>query len=93
MLRGGGDIEPNDRFVNFENGRYVLTGERGMGTYILSAGDVFELDIQGQFQPVRVASGGYNGWYYVTADGQPARFALGMRARLLPFNRQLASGL
>ncbi len=86
-------MDPKERVVGFESGRFVLIGERGMGTYILSAGDVFELDIQGQFQPVRVASGGYNGWYYVTADGQPARFALGMRARLLPFNRQLAIGL
>ena len=86
-------MERKERVVGFESGRYVLIGERGMGTYILSAGDVFELYIRGDFQPVRVESGGYHGWYYVTADGQPARFALGMRARLLPLHKQIASGL
>ena len=67
----------------FESGRVVLIGEYGMGRYVLAAGDVVELYTQGRFQPVRVESGGYRGWYYVTADGQRARFALGMKARLM----------
>ena len=76
-------MERNERFVSYESGRYVLVGEYGMGRYVLSAGDVVELYTQDRFQPVRVENGGYRGWYYVTADGQRARFALGMKARLM----------
>jgi hypothetical protein len=81
-------MEPNERYVGFEAGRYVLVGQRGMGTYILTAGDVIELFIQGRYQPVRVASGGYRGWYYITADGQRARLAISMQARLLPASKK-----
>jgi len=76
-------MEVNERLVSFEMGRYVLVGERGQGIYVLTAGDVIELHVRGQFYPVRVASGGYRGWYYVMADGQRERFAVGMLARLL----------
>jgi hypothetical protein len=75
-------LESNERWVAYEDGHYILVGRYGMGRYILSAGDTLELLIQGRFQPVWVANGEYHGWYYVTADGQRARFALGMRARL-----------
>ncbi len=85
-------MEPNERFVNFERGRYVLSSAQG-GSYILGAGDVIELYQFGRFEPVRVEHGGYRGWYYVTAAGRCARFALGMRARLLSRQAQIASGL
>jgi len=75
-------LESNERYVSYESGHYVLVGEYGMGIYMLTAGDVIRLYIQGRFQPVRVESGGYRGWYYVTADGQWGRFAFGMKARL-----------
>jgi len=83
MWEGGGHLERNERFVSYESGHYVLVGEYGMGRYVLSAGDVVELYTRDRFQPVRVEHGGYRGWYYVTADGQQARFALGMKARLI----------
>ena len=76
-------MERNERFVSYESGHYILVGEYGMGRYVLSAGDVVELYTQDRFQPVRVEHGGYRGWYYITADGQRARFALGMKARLI----------
>jgi hypothetical protein len=75
-------MQSHERIVAFEAGRVVLVGEFGMGRYLLTAGDVVELSLQGHFQPVRVESGGYRGWYYVMADGQRGRFAVGMRARL-----------
>lgn len=80
-------MEANERLVGFEAGRYVLVGEYGKGVYVLAAGDVIELFVRGQFHPVRVASGGYRGWYYVMADGQRERFAVGVLARLLPMKR------
>lgn len=86
-------MEPNERYVNFERGRYVLSSAHGAGTYVLSAGDVIELYQFGRFEPVRVEHGGYCGWYYVTAYGRRARFALGMRARVLSRQAQIASGL
>lgn len=52
-------------------------------TEVLQAGDVVEAYLQGQYQPVRVASGGYKGWYYVTEAGRKERFALCMRARVV----------
>ena len=76
-------MESKARFVSYEAGRYVLIGEYGMGTYVLTAGDVLELLISGRWQRAYVASGGYRGWYYITADGQSERFAVGMWARLV----------
>jgi predicted DNA-binding transcriptional regulator AlpA len=43
---------------------------------VLTAGDVLALAISGQYQQVRVAHGGYRGWYFVTARGSRGRFAL-----------------
>jgi len=85
-------MEANERLVSFEAGRFVLVGKRGMGTYALDAGDVIELFVRWQFHPVRVVSGGYRGWYYVMADGQRERFAVGMLARLLPMQRAAEIG-
>jgi hypothetical protein len=75
-------LESNERLVAYEDGHYILVGRYGMGRYILTAGDTLELFHQARFQQVWVVRGEYHGWYYVTAEGQRARFALGMRARL-----------
>jgi len=77
-------VESNERWVSYEAGRYVLLGRPGVAGYPLLAGTVVELCVGGRFQPVRVASGGYCGWYYVMDDGRRGRFALGMQARLCP---------
>jgi hypothetical protein len=63
-------------------GHYKLVGQHGMDQYCFQAGDVFEVRVGGQWQAVRMESGGYKGWYFVTADGQRARPALCMKARL-----------
>lgn len=61
----------------------MLIGRQGSEEQVLDAGDVLELGESGRRQAVRVASGGYRGWYYVTDNGQRARFALCIQARLL----------
>jgi hypothetical protein len=76
-------MESNGGYVSCNLGRYVLAGRQGVDDHVLAAGDVLELSTSGRCQAVRVASGGYRGWYYVTADGQRGRFALGMKARLV----------
>jgi hypothetical protein len=62
---------------------YTLGGNTGQSNHVLTAGDVLALSISGQDQLARVASGGYRGWYFVTADGRRGRFATSMKARLL----------
>ena len=77
-------MESHEGFVSYEAGQYVLVEKPGVDGSPLLAGDVVELFVGGCFQPVRVASGGYRGWYFVLIDGRRGRFALGMQARLCP---------
>jgi Domain of unknown function (DUF5348) len=63
-------------------GHYQLVDPHGMDQHCLQAGDVFEVRVGGQWQAVRMESGGYQGWYFVTADGERVRPALCMKARL-----------
>src|SRR5579884_2525612 len=81
VRREGEEVEPNERLVGFANGHFVLLG--GEVTEVLKAGDVVEVCLQGRYQPVCVASGGYKGWYYVTEAGRKERFGLCMRARVI----------
>jgi len=74
-------METTERWVHFEDGRVVLAATSSEGSQVLNAGDEIELLMGGRFQPIEVCHGGSRGWYYVTADGQPARFAVGMLAR------------
>jgi hypothetical protein len=74
-------MESNEGYISYDRDRYVLTGRRGLDDHLLAAGAVLELSINGWRQAV-VASGGYRGYFYVTADGLRARFALCMKARL-----------
>ncbi len=77
-------MEPDKGFIGYDGCQFVLAGRPGHDDRVLSAGDVIELFVDGCFQPVRIASGGYRGWYFVLADGRRARFALGMQARGCP---------
>lgn len=77
-------MESSEGFIAYDGCHFVLVGRPGHDDCVLSVGDVLELCVGGRFQSVRVASGGYRGWYYVLADGRRGRFALGMQARLCP---------
>jgi hypothetical protein len=80
---GAGQLASNEGVIGYDGEHYVLLGRQvGMEEHVLVAGDVLELGGNGR-HAVRVASGGYRGWYYITADGQQTRFALCMQARLL----------
>lgn len=76
-------MESNESYISYNADRYVLAARQGLDDHVLAAGDVLELSTSGQRKAVRVASGGYHGWYYETADGQRARFALCMKACLV----------
>lgn len=79
-----GQIVSHEGIIGYDGGHYVLVGrQEGMEEHVLVAGDVLEFDASGRRQAVHVASGGYRGWYYITADGQQARFVLCMQACLL----------
>ena len=77
-------MESSEGFIGYDGCHFVLAGRQGRDDCVLSAGDVIELFVGGRFQRVRVASGGYRGWYFVLANGQRGRFALGMQARGCP---------
>jgi hypothetical protein len=79
-----GQLASNEGVIGYNGEHYVLIGrQEGMKEQVLVAGNVLELVANGHRQAVRVASGGYRGWYYVTDRGHRARFALCMQARLL----------
>jgi len=75
-------MESNEGYISYDRDRYILAGRQGLDDHLLAAGDVLELSISGWRQAVCVASGGYRGYFYVSADGLRARFALCMKARL-----------
>jgi hypothetical protein len=68
--------------LSYGLGHYKLVDQHGMDQHCFQAGDVFEVRVGGEFQAVRLESGGYKGWYFVTADGRRARPAICMKARL-----------
>ena len=70
-----------EQVVCYKNGRFVLAAAGSAGSQVLGQGDVLEMFEYGRFRLVTVCSGGYGGWYYRSAAGRPARFAIGMRAR------------
>lgn len=70
-----------EQFVCYQDRRFTLAAAGSAGPRVLGQGDALEVFEYGRFQSVRVCSGGYGGWYYITAAGRPARFAIGMRAR------------
>jgi hypothetical protein len=78
-----GHLESNEGSIGYNGDHYVLVGRERTEDHVLVAGDVLALAVNGRHQACRVAHGRYRGWYYVTDDGQRARFALCMKARLL----------
>ncbi len=79
-----GQLASNEGVIGYNGEHYALVRrQEGMEEQVLVAGDVLELGANGHRQAVRVASGGYRGWYYVTDRGHRARFALCVQARLL----------
>jgi uncharacterized protein DUF5348 len=68
--------------LGYALGHYLLIGQRDVDQHYFQAGDVFEVHIGGEWQAVRMESGGYKGWYFVTADDQRVRPALCMKARV-----------
>lgn len=74
------DME-HEGYIGYGSEGYTVVNQHGHEVMTLRAGDTLELFIGKGWQRVHVESGGYKGWYYVTADGQPARFALSMQIR------------
>ena len=76
--KGEDHLETRESFIAYDPAQraYTLVGSTGHANHVLTAGDVLALAISGQYQQVRVAHGGYRGWYFVTARGRRGRFAL-----------------
>ena len=79
-MENEGAMEQEERIGCNAEG-FTLVNQRGREMAALRAGDSVELFVGNGWQRVRVQSGGYKGWYYVTPDGRMARFALSMLAR------------
>ena len=77
------DVMGNEGLIGYSSGHFAVVGWRGDNDKVLQQGDTVELHLGSGWQAVAVKSGGYKGWYYVLPDGQRARFALSMRARLV----------
>ncbi len=74
------DME-HEGYIGYGSEGYTVVNQQGHKVVTLHVGDTLELFIGKGWQRVQVESGGYKGWYYVTADGQPARFAVAMQIR------------
>ncbi len=74
------DME-HEGYIGYGSEGYTVVNQQGHEVVTLRAGDTLELFIGNGWQRVHVESGGYKGWYYVTADDQPARFAVAMQIR------------
>jgi Domain of unknown function (DUF5348) len=68
--------------VGYLDDHYVLLDTTGTVVTVLAPGMMFEIWMGGEWQAVRLESGGYRGCYYVTSGGERGRLALCMRARL-----------
>ncbi len=68
-------------FVGYGGGSYVLLNKQGQQVHQLVVGDVIEVQIGSTWHRARVESGSYKGFYYVTSQGHPGRFALCMQVR------------
>jgi Domain of unknown function (DUF5348) len=67
--------------VGYGLSHYMLITQQNVDQHCFHAGDVLEVRIGDEWQVVRMESGGYKGWYLVTAHGQRVRPALCMKAR------------
>src|SRR6266536_4118099 len=69
--------------VGYDGGSYVLLNKQGQQVHRLLAGNVIEVQIGSTWHRARVESGGYKGFYYMTSQGRPGRFALCMQVRMV----------
>ena len=74
------DME-HEGYIGYGSEGYTVVNQHGHEVVTLHVGDTLELLIGKGWQRVHVESGGYKGWYYVMANGQPARFAVSMQIR------------
>jgi hypothetical protein len=68
--------------LGFALGHFMLIGQHDVYQHSFQAGEEFEVRIGGEWKAVRMESGGYKGWYFVTADDQRVRPAVCMKARV-----------
>ena len=73
--------ETSDIRISLVDGVYTLRDEKGVDVVTLSVGERFEVQLRGAWCQVHLESGGYKGRYYITADGERGRLAVGMPAR------------
>lgn len=74
--------ETDELIVSYLDDQYVLLDEERSVVAVLEPGSVFQVWMAGEWQAVRLQSGGYRGCYYVTNRGERGRLALCMRVRL-----------
>ena len=74
--------ETKEMRISLVEGAYTLRDEKGVDVVTLAVGERFELQLRGVWCQVRLESGGYQGRYYITVDGECGRLAVGMPARL-----------
>ncbi len=68
--------------IGYTDGQYVALDTQGSVVTVLAPGAVFEVWMDGQWQVVRLHSGGYRGCSYVTPQGTRGRLALCVGVRL-----------
>src|SRR5215469_3187457 len=73
--------ETSEIRISMVDGAYTLRDEKGVDLVTLSAGAHFEVQLRGEWCQVNLESGGYQGLYYVTVNGECGRLAMSMRAR------------
>lgn len=67
--------------ISMSDGAYTLRNEHGVDVVTLTVEECFEIQLRGAWCQVRLESGGYQGRYYVTADGERGRLAVSMLAK------------
>ena len=73
--------ETKEMRISLVDGVYTLRDEKGVDVVTLAVGEHFEVQLRGVWCQVRLESGGYQGRYYVTVEGECGRLAVGMKAR------------
>ena len=68
--------------LTFGEGEYWVCNEEEGWAFLLQVGTWVEVPMGGQWQAVRMCSGGYQGRYFRGMDGQCMRPALCMRVRI-----------
>ncbi len=76
-------MEERDKlWIGYLETQYVVVDTQGSVVAVLAPGVMCEVWMGGQWQAVRLQSGGYRGCYYETPQGTRGRLALCMGVRL-----------